>query len=77
MLYLEWNLYIRLPLLNHSSEEWTFVDVLTTFNVMPVLRRMNFSIVIDVNDLDQMTQSPLFNDDRHIDVHYAFVIHDN
>ncbi|CAF3339028.1 unnamed protein product [Rotaria sp. Silwood2] len=61
----------------HSSEEWTFVNVLTTFNVMPVLRRMNFSIVIDVNDLDQMTQSPLFNDDRHIDIHYAFVIHDN
>ncbi|CAF1006048.1 unnamed protein product [Rotaria sordida] len=61
----------------HSSEEWSFVNVLTTYNVMPMLRRMNFSLVIDVNDLDQMTNSPLFNDDRHINVHYAFIIHDN
>ncbi|CAF3366082.1 unnamed protein product [Rotaria sp. Silwood2] len=61
----------------YLSEEWTLVNVLTTFNVMPVLRRINFSIFIDVNDLDQMTHSALFNDDRHIDVHYAFMINDN
>jgi hypothetical protein len=61
----------------YSSEEWTFVNVLTTSNVMPVLRRMNFSIVIDFNDLIQMAQSALFADYRHIDVHYAFVINDN
>ncbi|CAF1063810.1 unnamed protein product [Rotaria sordida] len=61
----------------HSSEEWTFVNVLTTSKVMPVLRRMNFSIVIDVNNLNQMAHSALFHDDRHIDVHYVFMINDN
>ncbi|CAF3322938.1 unnamed protein product [Rotaria socialis] len=61
----------------HSAEEWTLLNELTTSSVMPVLRRMNFSIVIDVHDLEQMTHSALFNDDRHIDVHYVFMINDN
>ncbi|CAF4055709.1 unnamed protein product [Rotaria sordida] len=61
----------------HSSEEWTLVNVLTASKVMPVLRRMNFSIVIDINDLNQMNHSALFDDDRHIDVHYVFMISDN
>ncbi|CAF1345840.1 unnamed protein product [Rotaria sordida] len=60
-----------------NSEEWTLVNLLTASKVMPVLRRMNFSIVIDINDLNKMNHSALFDDDRHIDVHYVFMISDN
>ncbi|CAF4686857.1 unnamed protein product, partial [Rotaria sp. Silwood1] len=61
----------------HSMVEWTFVNLLTSSNVMPALRRMNFSIVISVDDLIRMKNSALFTDLRHIDVHYAFIINDD
>ncbi|CAF2852935.1 unnamed protein product, partial [Rotaria sp. Silwood2] len=61
----------------HSSEKWSFVNVLTTCNVMPMLRPMNFSLFINVNNLYQMNNSLLFNDHCHINVHYAFIIHNN
>jgi hypothetical protein len=60
----------------HFYLEWTFVNLLTS-RVMPVLRRMNFSLVIDVDDLIRMRNSALFTDFRHIDVHYAFIINDD
>jgi hypothetical protein len=68
--------YVK-SLKKYSNQEWTFVNVLTSCHVMPILRRMKFSIVIDVNDLNQMIYSPLFNDDRHIDVHYVLMVDDN
>ncbi|CAF4861796.1 unnamed protein product, partial [Rotaria sp. Silwood1] len=61
----------------HSIVEWTFVNLLTSSNIMPVLRRMNFSLVISVDDLIRMRNSALFTDFRHIDVHYAFIIDDD
>ncbi len=61
----------------HSTGEWTFINLLTSSNIMPVLRRANFSLVIDVNDLIQMCNSALFTDSRHIDVHYAFIVIDD
>ncbi|CAF3343288.1 unnamed protein product [Rotaria sp. Silwood1] len=61
----------------YSNEEWKFVNVLTNSDIMPVLRRINFSVFIDANDLVQMTHSNLFVDDRHIDVHYVFMISDD
>ncbi|CAF1314738.1 unnamed protein product [Rotaria sordida] len=61
----------------YSNEEWEFVNVLTNSDIMPVLRRINFSVFIDANDLVQMTHSNLFVDDRHIDVHYVFMISDD
>ncbi|CAF4968444.1 unnamed protein product [Rotaria sp. Silwood1] len=61
----------------HSIGEWTFINLLTSSNIMPVLRRVNFSLVIDVNDLIQMRNSALFTDSRHIDVHYAFIVIDD
>ncbi|CAF4110932.1 unnamed protein product, partial [Rotaria sordida] len=60
-----------------SIVEWTFVNLLTSSNIMPVLRRMNFSLVISVDDLIRMRNSALFTDFRHIDVHYAFIINDD
>ncbi len=38
---------------------------------------MNFSIVVNADDLNQMNHSALFTDYRHVDVHYAFIINDN
>ncbi|CAF4959241.1 unnamed protein product [Rotaria sp. Silwood1] len=61
----------------HCIEEWKFIDALTSSRIMPILRRMNFSIVIDVNDLVEMNHSALFTDFRHIDVHYTFIINDD
>lgn len=61
----------------HFNKEWFLLDILTGSDVMPLLRRMNFCIVIDVNDLDRMYHSALFTDYRHVDVHYAFMINDN
>ncbi|CAF2835867.1 unnamed protein product [Rotaria sp. Silwood2] len=61
----------------HSIGEWAFINLLTSSNIMPVLRRVNFSLVIDVNDLIQMRNSALFTDSRHIDVHYAFIVIDD
>ena len=43
---------------------------------MPLLKRMNFALVINVSDLVGMNNSALFKDSRHIDVHYAFIIND-
>jgi len=61
----------------YFNKEWFLLDILTCSDVMPMLRRMNFCIVIDINDLDRMHHSALFTDYRHVDVHYAFMINDN
>jgi len=68
--------YIK-SLKQYSNEKWTFVNILTSCNVMPILQRMKFSVGIDVNDLNEMIYSPLFNDDRHIDIHYVLMVNDN
>ncbi|CAF3140209.1 unnamed protein product, partial [Rotaria sp. Silwood2] len=60
----------------HFTKEWTFLDILTS-SVMPILRRVNFAIVINTDDLIRMNHSALFTDYRHVDVHYAFVINDD
>ena len=52
--------------------EWTAVEMLTSSNVMPVLRRANISLFINTNDLNCISSSPLFTDHRHVDVHFAF-----
>ena len=60
----------------HSAVEWTILDLLTSSNIMPLLKRMNFALVINVIDLVRIDNSALFRDFRHIDVHYAFIIND-
>jgi len=62
---------------SNSNEEWTLLNMLTASSVMPILRRINFSIVIARDDLDLMTNSALFTDYRHVDIHYALIIDDN
>lgn len=61
----------------HFNNEWFLLDKLTGSDVMPLLRRMNFCIVIDIDDLDRMYRSALFTDYRHVNIHYAFMINDN
>ena len=51
---------------------WTFIEILTSSNVMPVLRRANMSLFINTKDLNRISSSPLFTDHRHVDVHFAF-----
>ncbi|CAF1535258.1 unnamed protein product, partial [Rotaria sordida] len=52
--------------------EWTFIEMLTSSNVMPVLRRANISYFINIDDLKRIGSSSIFTDHRHIDVHFAF-----
>ncbi|CAF5111626.1 unnamed protein product [Rotaria sp. Silwood1] len=52
--------------------EWTFIEMLTSSNVMPVLRRVNISYFINIDDLKRIGSSSIFTDHRHIDVHFAF-----
>ncbi len=61
----------------HFRKEWTFLDILISSGVMPILRRVNFAIVINADDLTQMNHSALFTDYPHVDIHYAFCINDN
>ncbi|CAF2767848.1 unnamed protein product [Rotaria sp. Silwood2] len=52
--------------------EWTLFEILTSSKVMPVLRRANVSIFININDINRISSSPLFTDHRHVDIHFAF-----
>ncbi|CAF1388268.1 unnamed protein product [Rotaria sordida] len=52
--------------------EWTVFEILTSSNVMPVLRRANVSLFININDLNCISSSGIFTDHRHVDVHFAF-----
>ncbi|CAF4136264.1 unnamed protein product [Rotaria magnacalcarata] len=54
------------------TTKWSIFEMLTSSNVMPVLRRLNMSLFINMNDLNHIGSSPLFTDTRHIDVHFAF-----
>ena len=61
----------------HSAVEWTTLDLLTSSNIMPLLKRMNFALSIKVIDLVGVNNSALFTDSRHIDVQYALIINDD
>ncbi|CAF3056610.1 unnamed protein product [Rotaria sp. Silwood2] len=52
--------------------EWTVFEILTSSNVMPVLRRANVSLFININHLSCISSSGIFTDHRHVDVHFAF-----
>ena len=65
------------PLYYEITEEWTFIDMLTSSEVMPVLKRIHFIVAIRMSDLKRIDQSMLFNDDRNVDVHFAMLLHSN
>jgi hypothetical protein len=56
--------------------EWSTIELLTAPKVMPVLRRINLAIFVTVNDLYNINESPLFTDNRRIDVQFAFIVDD-
>ncbi|CAF1582214.1 unnamed protein product, partial [Didymodactylos carnosus] len=69
------NLHTFTLVQNFFSEltiKWTVFEILTSSNVMPILRRTNVSIFININDLNRVSSSPLFTDHRHVDVNFAF-----
>jgi hypothetical protein len=59
------------------SDEWTFIDALTSSSAMPVLQRVSLVVAIDVSDLDRIDQSALFHDQRLVDVQFAFILNDD
>jgi hypothetical protein len=65
------------PLYYENTEEWAFLDMLTSSQVMPVLKRIHLIVAITISDLDRIDQSMIFDDDRHVDVHYAMLLNDN
>ncbi|CAF3307550.1 unnamed protein product [Rotaria sp. Silwood2] len=52
--------------------EWTVFEILISSNTMPVLRRANISLFLNVNDLYCIASSSIFNDNRHVNVNFAF-----
>jgi hypothetical protein len=65
------------PLSRQFSDGWTFFDALTSSTVMPVLQRAKLIVAIAVSDLNWIDRSALFNDHRHVDVQYAFILNDD
>jgi hypothetical protein len=65
------------PLYYENTEEWAFLDMLTSSQVMPVLKRIHLIVAITISDLDRIDQSMIFDDDRHVDVDYAMLLNDN
>ena len=51
--------------------------MLTSSEVMPVLKRIHFIVAIRMSDLKRIDQSMLFNDDRNVDAHFAMLLHSN
>ena len=52
--------------------EWEDFDILTSSNVMPILRRANISLFITTDELNHISSSAIFTDHRHVDVHFVF-----
>jgi hypothetical protein len=65
------------PLSYETTEDWAFIDLLTSSQVMPVLKRIHFIVAIGTSDLERIAQSMLFNDDRNVDVHFAILLNNN
>lgn len=51
---------------------WTSFEILTSSKVMPVLRRANIALVMNINDFSSISSAPLFIDHRRVDVNFAF-----
>ncbi|CAF0964394.1 unnamed protein product [Adineta ricciae] len=58
------------------ENELQFIELLTSADIMPVLRRVNLSIALDTEELNRIKQSSIFDDYRCIDVHFALHIVD-
>lgn len=65
------------PLYHEAIEEWALIDMLTSSQVMPVLKRIHLIVAVTMSDLERIDQSMVFNDDRNVDVHFAMLLHDN
>ena len=57
-----------------SSVGWSSIEHLTISNMIPVLRQVKLAMLITIDELYSINRSPLFTDDRRVDVHFAFII---
>jgi hypothetical protein len=58
------------------KNELTSIDILTSSDIMPVLRRINLSITVNIDELYRIKQCSIFNDHRCVDVHFVLCIDD-
>jgi hypothetical protein len=58
------------------KNELAFIDILTSADMMPMLRRINLSITLNNDELNRIKQCSIFNDRRCVDVHFALCVVD-
>jgi len=58
------------------KNELTFIDIITSTDIMPLLRRINLSITLDNDEFNRIKQCSIFNDYRCVDVHFVLCIND-
>ncbi|CAF4156004.1 unnamed protein product [Adineta steineri] len=56
------------------KNELILIDLLTNAAIMPMLRQINLSITLNINELYCLKQCSIFNDYRCIDVHFVLYI---
>ena len=56
--------------------EWKHVEMLTSSKVMPVLRRANVALFVNINDFSRISSAPLFTDHRQVAVNFALSLVD-
>jgi hypothetical protein len=59
------------------KNELSFLDILTSAEMMPMLRRINFSINLNDDELSRIKQCSIFQDHRCVDVHFVLCIENN
>lgn len=54
--------------------DWAHVELLTSSKVMPALRRANIALFMEINDFNRIRTTPLFIDQRRVEVNFAFTL---
>ncbi|CAF1595267.1 unnamed protein product [Rotaria sp. Silwood1] len=58
------------------KNELTSIDILTSADMMPMLRSINLSITLNNDELNHIKQCSIFNDHRCVNVHFVLCIDD-
>lgn len=57
--------------------DWSHIELLTSSKVMPALRRANIALFMKIDDFVRIHKAPLFTDQRHVEVNFAFSLVNN
>lgn len=58
------------------KNELTFIDMLTSADIMPMLRRIKLAITLNNDELNRIKQCSIFNDYRSVDVHFVLCVNE-